>query len=424
MNNQQYFDSLDHGYLIVDDKLIVSVWNKWLSVNTQIPTDEILGKSLEEIYPKINYTTLLRKVKTTLTLNSPTFYDSNSNSIFFPIKRYKVTKTSIDYMKLQITISPYQLDESKVMISLYDISELFDAKISLQNEMKKVNELNSTLAYDQDIIDKNIMMVSTDLEGKVLEASSLFCNFFEYTKDQIIGKNISMFKSSNMSELTFKELWESISNKKPWTGDLQNTSSSGKNIWVNTRITPIIGPDNLVTGFTAVYQDIIDRKILEKLYVTDTLTQIYNRAYFDELMAKVAKYQRKRDIDFVILMLDIDFFKKVNDTYGHQIGDEALKIVAQTVKATLRENDIVARWGGEEFIIMLKHVNIEEAQKISEHIRLKIEQTPIHTDLYITASFGLTQYYKNEDTNKTFKRADDALYEAKDTGRNKVVTKL
>jgi len=417
-------NSLENGHFVVDDNFVVTYWNRWLSVNTQITSKDIIGKSLEEFYPNINYKILRRKIKTAIRLNSPTFYDSNNDSAFLPIRRNKVTKTSLKLMKQQITISPYIIPENKVMISVYDISELFETKLSLQTEVNKVNLLNKILEDDKDIIDKNIMIMKTTTDGKISDVSTLFCNFFEYDKEYLIGKNASILKSGNLPDSTYKELWNTISNKKHWSGEVENLTSSGEGKWVESRITPILDDKDNLIGFNAVYHDITNKKLLEQLYITDPLTQIYNRGYFDDLLSSIRKHQRKADIDFVILIADIDHFKSINDTYGHQVGDTVLKEIAKVLKDTLRDNDIVARWGGEEFVMMLKNVDIDKAQAIAEKLRVKIEQTEIDNNINVTSSFGLTKYYVGENTNLTFKRADDALYEAKKSGRNRVVTKL
>ena len=418
------FDSLENGHFLIDDNLTVWDWNRWLSINTQISKDEIVGRSLEDFYPTINYKTLLRKIRTSLKLNSPTFYSSNSQNIFMPIKRNKVTKTSLELIQQQVTISPFILEKNMVLISIYDISELFEVRLCLQVEVEKVNKLNKSLEDEHAIVDKNIMNMKTDANGKITDVSSLFCTFFEYNKNDIIGKNASILKGGKAPNLMYKELWNNITSKKNWSGEIENKTASGKTKWVESRVSPILDDDGLLIGFNAVYFDIINKKLLENLYVTDYLTQIYNRTYFDGLMNDVSKYQRKTDIDFVILIADIDFFKAINDNYGHQVGDEALKDVAKSLKGCLRDNDTIARWGGEEFIIMIKQVSVDEAQSIAEKLRVKIENTKIQDMIDITVSFGLTKYYAGEDTNLTFKRADDALYEAKKTGRNKVVTKL
>ena len=327
-------------------------------------------------------------------------------------------------MQQQVTISPYLINENKVMISIYNISELYETKLSLVKEINKVNQLNKILKSDKNIIDKNIMMMKTSTNGKIIDVSTLFCDFFEYERDDIIGKKASILKSGKLPDLVYKELWNTITNNKSWTGEVENITSAGESRWVQSRITPILNDDGVLVEFNAVYQDITNKKLLEVLYVTDHLTQIYNRTYFDGLMTSIALHQRKADTDFIILIADIDYFKSINDTYGHQVGDEALKDVAKVLKNSLRENDVVARWGGEEFVIMLKNTDLDEAQMIAEKLRANIEQTKIQDTINITISIGLTKYNLGEDTNLTFKRADNALYKAKESGRNMVVVEL
>ena len=417
-------NSLENGHFVIDENFTVTYWNRWLSVNTQIASKEIIGRSLKEFYPDLNYRILLRKIKTALKLNTPTFYDSNSNTVFIPITRNKVTKTALKLMQQQVTISPYLINENKVMISIYNISELYETKLSLVKEINKVNQLNKILKSDKNIIDKNIMMMKTSTNGKIIDVSTLFCDFFEYERDDIIGKKASILKSGKLPDLVYKELWNTITNNKSWTGEVENITSAGESRWVQSRITPILNDDGVLVEFNAVYQDITNKKLLEVLYVTDHLTQIYNRTYFDGLMTSIALHQRKADTDFIILIADIDYFKSINDTYGHQVGDEALKDVAKVLKNSLRENDVVARWGGEEFVIMLKNTDLDEAQMIAEKLRANIEQTKIQDTINITISIGLTKYNLGEDTNLTFKRADNALYKAKESGRNMVVVEL
>ncbi|OHE03662.1 MAG: diguanylate cyclase [Sulfurimonas sp. RIFOXYD12_FULL_36_11] len=416
-------DSLENGHMIIDDKFIVSYWNRWLAINTQISKEEIIGKKLDEFYPNINYKVLYRKIKTALLINTPSFYDTNSNVKFIPMNRNKVTTSSLMLMQQQVTISPYIACENKVMVSIYDISELFEAKLSLKKEIEKVNKLNDKLEADQEIIDRNIMMMRTSFDGVIIDVSTFFCQFFEFKKDFILGKNISTFKQDGGFSATYKELWETIRNKKCWSGELKLKTYKGEEKWVQSRITPILDIDGEVLEFSAVYHDITNEKLLEELYITDPLTKLYNRAHFDEVVNFIVKHQRKTDTDFVLVITDIDHFKSINDTYGHQIGDEALVSVANTLKDSLREDDLIARWGGEEFVIMLKNVTLDEAKTIIEKVRASVEKNKINGTINATASFGITKYILGEDIKKTFKRVDDALYEAKKSGRNRAVLK-
>ena len=130
-------------------------------------------------------------------------------------------------------------------------------------------------------------------------------------------------------------------------------------------------------------------------------------------------------------MSDIDFFKKVNDNYGHAVGDCVLKTIAKTIKKELREEDIASRYGGEEFIFLLPHTKLDEALVVAERLRKKVEKKKINVEEYnikdvkeisVTISIGVSEYNKNDKTPEAlYKNADSALYKAKEGGRNRVV---
>ena len=161
------------------------------------------------------------------------------------------------------------------------------------------------------------------------------------------------------------------------------------------------------------------RKQLEKSYVTDELTGTYNRHKLSEI---VDRYSERFLFDKkgYLLILDIDFFKQVNDTYGHESGDIILKFVATELKSQIYEKDYLIRWGGEEFVIILVDYSIKQASSFAEKIRYDIE-TIDNGVCPITVSIGLTNYTTNENYHKNIDRADQALYYAKEHGRNQVV---
>lgn len=160
---------------------------------------------------------------------------------------------------------------------------------------------------------------------------------------------------------------------------------------------------------------------LYKRATHDSLTGIYNRSYFKDKFSDDLIKSCKEGACFSIVLFDIDHFKQINDDYGHQKGDEALIGITQLVSSLIRKTDLFFRWGGEEFLILFPSAKIEEATKVAEKIRVEIENLKITGIRKITASFGVTQC-KVDDTQETmFKRADNSLYLAKLTGRNKVV---
>jgi diguanylate cyclase (GGDEF)-like protein/PAS domain S-box-containing protein len=179
----------------------------------------------------------------------------------------------------------------------------------------------------------------------------------------------------------------------------------------------------------AVVLDITERKRLEEdlraQAATDPLTGVPNRRSFETTARREVERARRYAKPFAVLALDIDHFKKVNDTYGHDIGDIVLKGMARICLDKLRVTDVLARLGGEEFAMLLPETDIEAAATLADRLRAAIATTPITTakgPLPVTVSLGVAQYAPNEPTiDAALKRADEALYEAKHSGRNKVV---
>ena len=155
----------------------------------------------------------------------------------------------------------------------------------------------------------------------------------------------------------------------------------------------------------------------------DYLTGAYNRRYFFEASEAIIDKNVRKNKDIAVATLDIDHFKNVNDTYGHDVGDEAIKEIVTVLNKSLRKSDLVARFGGEEFCILLEDISKKETKLLFEKIRLNFEKNEIRFNeivLSYTVSLGIA-YGKSDDINEMIKISDNALYEAKDTGRNKVV---
>lgn len=161
---------------------------------------------------------------------------------------------------------------------------------------------------------------------------------------------------------------------------------------------------------------------MHELAITDWLTGVYNRVYFEEVLKKELNSSRENNYQFCVSILDIDLFKRINDTFGHVFGDQVIKEISETVRESLGNTDIIARYGGEEFIILMPEIAYEEAYTKLDALRVKIENTVIQDEdcsVSVTASFGVSAYPVNSKTEKELlKHADAALYEAKNAGRN------
>ena len=165
-------------------------------------------------------------------------------------------------------------------------------------------------------------------------------------------------------------------------------------------------------------------KRIGDMAIRDELTGVYNRRYLMERIVEESQRCNRYGSTYCLCMLDIDLFKRVNDSYGHLAGDEVLRGVAMLASKTLRGTDFFGRFGGEEFIIALINTSIDGATIIAERVRQKIEEISfdeIHPGLQITVSIGVAAHVSSEEPAQTLKRADDALYRAKDSGRNRSV---
>lgn len=174
----------------------------------------------------------------------------------------------------------------------------------------------------------------------------------------------------------------------------------------------------LINILTSPYE-----KQLHQMATTDKLTRAYNRQAFDLMMMQTIKDSERNSSRFSIIIFDIDFLKEVNDEYGHLAGDEVLKNVATLTKTFLRKSDVFSRWGGDEFILLLKDCGIEDAYKLAEEIRNKIKINKViwkNNNISSSVSIGVAEYHLKEDADKLISRADKALYISKINGRDRV----
>lgn len=162
------------------------------------------------------------------------------------------------------------------------------------------------------------------------------------------------------------------------------------------------------------------RDLFERQARIDYLTGIYNRLMFNELLEAELQRARRYNCELSLIMFDLDHFKLVNDTYSHNMGDHVLKEVAQLVSDNIRAHDIFARWGGEEFMVLIPKSDQSHAAALSEKLRSICEAHDFGNGLHVTASFGVTQFNSNDNSESFIARTDKALYLAKNSGRNRI----
>jgi len=222
----------------------------------------------------------------------------------------------------------------------------------------------------------------------------------------------------------------SLQSGKIRTGDYRIIGKSGREVKVEVTVTPVIDGNVVLGAVILIYDSSVQldlQRQLKDLYETsvlDPLTQVANRAEFERVLNEtISNSQKENDYNASIIICDIDFFKSINDNFNHHIGDLALVAFAEQLKQNVRSQDLVCRFGGEEFVILCAQCDVDSAIERAEHIRKSLEKTaqPMLDGKCITASFGVTQLRPTDTSTDFFVRADSALLKAKEMGRNRVV---
>ncbi|WMM24868.1 diguanylate cyclase [Tissierella sp. MB52-C2] len=278
----------------------------------------------------------------------------------------------------------------------------------------------------------SVVILITDIEGNIIYVNSAFEKITGYSREDAMGKTPRILKSGLTSPEIYEKMWFTISNGGTWNGEQINKRKDGSLYYEDSRITPIYNKEGKLTYYLAVKHDITERKLLEtklkEIAIRDPLTNTYNRWYLMERFHQIIDNYKRVKNPFSLVILDIDFFKEINDSYGHQAGDYILTNFANIVNQNIRSYDIFGRYGGEEFILLLPDTDKENAYILVKRILNIIRNKPfIYEDISIKLTFSSGIIESSEisldkiSMDELIKIADSRLYEAKQTGRNKIV---
>jgi diguanylate cyclase (GGDEF)-like protein/PAS domain S-box-containing protein len=273
----------------------------------------------------------------------------------------------------------------------------------------------------------------TDANGVILSVNPAFVQITGYRADEAVGNTPRILKSGKHDQTFYAHIWSSILKEGLWKGEIWERRKNGEIYPQNMTISAIRDENGFVRKFAAILSDITEQKKMEEqlryLSTHDGLTTLFNRRTFDEELENEWRRAIRAPAPFSLLLLDIDYFKDYNDTYGHQEGDACLKAVANAVDCSVRRpGDLTARYGGEEFVVLMPMTSATDAARIAESIRRDVEAlgfTHSASNEYgvVTVSVGvgtITPALKRSSV-EVLKMADQALYKAKLEGKNRVV---
>lgn len=407
LDTKTFYTLFDHAIepiVITDANLLDGVKilfaNRVFCTTTGYTQEELIGKSPKLFQGKDSNHKILRELKGEL-LKGNDFVGQSVN--------YK--KDGSSYI-VKWSILPLK-DKNANTIGYISFQKVIDKEINLKHE-----KLLSSIVS----ISTNLILV-TDIEGIIVYTNDAFCKKLGYSKEELLGKHTRILKSGKQDNNFYKKMWRSILKTGKFSDIFISRKKDNTLFYDKKDISTLKDDEGNPVYYVSISRDITHdiqkQKTLEEQVFVDTLTTLYNRKKYNEIIEqKIKTFQSSEEL-FSLILIDIDFFKNINDTYGHDIGDYVLQEFSSLLKNNTRDDDVLFRWGGEEFAILVNK-EIDEAYKLAKKLRESIAKHNFQS-IKITASFGISQINTGVNKQLLFNKADHALYQAKQSGRDKVV---
>ena len=299
-----------------------------------------------------------------------------------------------------------------------------------RDDLRQANE--ALRKYKAAVDGSSTGIAITDRDGGIEYVNEAFAEATGWSREEVVERNIEVLRDPEFREDAWKDLRYGLEKGIAWRGELRNRRRDGGVLWQDVSVSPVRDDSGQVTHAVAIFSDIGPRKQMEDelrwLAVTDVLTGLANRRRLMEAgTQELVRSQRSGD-PVSLIMIDIDHFKTVNDTWGHPAGDEVIRMVATTISQAVRAIDLAGRVGGEELAILLPMTQGSGAVELAERIRAAVQAKAVKwqdQEIKVTISVGVAQGHgRTKDFVELVKAADQALYRAKQGGRNRVAATL
>lgn len=307
----------------------------------------------------------------------------------------------------------------------FSLSGLAERMVGTVQDITEQHHLEQEQRLLAATFDTSQAIFITDVRGTIQRVNATFTQLTGYSEEEAVGKNPRILNSGRQDRDFYEEMFRTVRQTGHWEGEIWNRRKDGEIFPLHEIVTAIRDERGEIEYYIAMFHDITRQKDLEAALehqaFYDPLTDAANRGYFETLLEQEARRAQRYEHPCSLLLLDIDHFKRINDTFGHEVGDEVLRSLVHALGKRLREADVLGRWGGEEFVILLPGTDETRSQHVAEKLREQVAATAFPRVGRVTISLGVAGYRSGEPVKDWVKRADEAMYAAKEGGRNRVV---
>ena len=417
-------ERLPVGVIVLDNQKRVICWNEWVAEATEVSASNAIGKSILELFPEIENTRLSDALEDALQLGFPALLSFSLHKSPLPLFR----KLGNEELRLDQVIQVLSVTlPNYPRACVIQISDVTHVRMREEQIRKQGHELRE-LQHRQQALLHSIPDIAwlKDVEGRYIAVNARFAAVYGVPVESVAGKTDIEIQIPSLVANNFASDALVLETGVTRRYDETIADINGRVTWVETIKVPIFNQQSELIGLAGVARDITDRKTSEErihfLAHYDSLTELPNRFMLFERLDHLIAHARRNNKQIAILFIDLDRFKIINDSMGHHAGDALLRQVAERLNESRREVDIIARVGGDEFIVALSDVpNTETIAAVAKKLLLAICR-PFHIDgqeIHITPSMGVSVYPKDgEDIVTLVKNADRAMYRVKESGRN------
>lgn len=421
------FDNIDEGIVLLNENSRIVYWNQNMVNVTRISKGEALDKKICEVLPKFKEETFNRAFKITLENNQKFFFSSALHKKFIP------TKSEFCEIRQNLKVSSiYNEDQKYILMEFIDVTGEYLRITQMKNYIKNIKELKENLQESEmkyrllfENMDRGFLhtMIVTDDEGKLKDLKILDTN--EIMLEELGLEKVQILQESAVS------LFRKYINRKRDLEKILHYAEEGKTLKMEAlyirelkKIVQISGYSSGLDTYGFIIMDITEQKkneeIIKKLAYFDHLTSLYNRDIFTKKAEKSLELAKEEGLKCALMILDLDNFKNINDSYGHYVGDVILRTTSTRIIKNIRKIDLAGRYGGDELLILMANVSkIEDINNFANRIIFRLKQ-PISIEekiIYPSISMGISVFPNDgDDVERLLIRADKNLYRVKHEG--------